>query len=129
MTYVAVDPAAGEVACANAGHPAPRLVLPDGSVRGLEAPGLVLGIDFGQEYDEVRAELPPGATIVLYTDGVIEARQGSDLYGTARLDELLAQQRELPAGELARAVTEDARRYAGGELSDDLAVVVIRRLA
>jgi serine phosphatase RsbU (regulator of sigma subunit) len=129
MTYVAVDPAAGEVACANAGHPAPRLVLPDGSVRGLEAPGLVLGIDFGQEYDEVRAELPPGATIVLYTDGVIEARQGSDLYGTARLDELLVQQRELPAGELARAVTEDARRYAGGELSDDLAVVVIRRLA
>jgi serine phosphatase RsbU (regulator of sigma subunit) len=127
MTYVAVDPLRGEVACANAGHPPPRLVLPDGTVRGLEAPGLVLGIDSGQTYEEVRAELPVGSTIVLYTDGVIEARTGGDLYGTDRLDALLARERGLPAAELARAVTEDARSHAGGELSDDLAVVVIHR--
>jgi serine phosphatase RsbU (regulator of sigma subunit) len=127
MTYVAVDPLRGEVACANAGHPPPRLVLPDGTVHGLDAPGIVLGIDSGQTYEEVRTELPVGSTIVLYTDGVIEARTGGDLYGTDRLDALLAAKRELPAAELARAVTEDARSYAGGELSDDLAVVVIHR--
>jgi serine phosphatase RsbU (regulator of sigma subunit) len=127
MTYVAVDPGRGVVACANAGHPPPRLVLPDGTVSGLDAPGIVLGIDSGQTYEEVRAELPVGSTIVLYTDGVVEARNGGDLYGTERLDALLARERELPAAELARAVTEDARSYAGGELSDDLAVVVIRR--
>jgi serine phosphatase RsbU (regulator of sigma subunit) len=129
MTYLAVDPVRGEVACANAGHPPPRLLGPDGTVRSLDAPGLVLGIDPGQTYDEVRAELAPGAAIVLYTDGVVEARAGGDLYGTERLDELLAASRDLPAGALARAVTEDARRFAGGELSDDLAVVVIRRRA
>ena len=127
MTYVAVDPGRGEVACANAGHPPPRLVLPDGTVSGLDAPGIVLGIDSGQTYLEVRAALPAGSTIVLYTDGVVEARNGGDLYGTARLDALLARDRGLRATELARAVTEDARSYAGGELSDDLAVVVIRR--
>jgi serine phosphatase RsbU (regulator of sigma subunit) len=127
MTYLAVDPARGEVACANAGHPPPRLVLPDGTVRGLESPGIVLGIDTGQIYEEVRAELPVGSTIVLYTDGVVEARNGGDLYGTERLDALLSRERALPAGALARAVTEDARSYAGGELSDDLAVVVIHR--
>jgi serine phosphatase RsbU (regulator of sigma subunit) len=127
MTYVAVDPGRGEVACANAGHPPPRLVLPDGTVSGLDAPGIVLGIDSGQTYPEVRAALPVGSTIVLYTDGVVEARNGGDLYGTDRLDALLVRDRDLPAAELARAVTEDARTYAGGELSDDLAVVVIRR--
>jgi serine phosphatase RsbU (regulator of sigma subunit) len=127
MTYVAVDPGRGEVACANAGHPPPRLVLPDGTVSGLDAPGIVLGIDSGQTYPEVRAALPVGSTIVLYTDGVVEARNGGDLYGTERLDALLVRDRDLPAAELARAVTEDARTYAGGELSDDLAVVVIRR--
>jgi serine phosphatase RsbU (regulator of sigma subunit) len=127
MTYVAVDPARGAVACANAGHPAPRLVLPDGTVTALESPGLVLGIDAGQEYAEARAQLPPDAAIVLYTDGVVEARNGGNLYGPRRLDELIRQQRHLPAAALARAVTEDARRYAGGELSDDLAVVVIQR--
>jgi serine phosphatase RsbU (regulator of sigma subunit) len=127
MTYVAVDPGRAEVACANAGHPPPRLVLPDGTVRGLDARGIVLGIDSGQTFDEVRAELPVGSTIVLYTDGVVEARNGGELYGTERLDALLARERGLPAAELARAVTEDARSYAGGELSDDLAVVVIHR--
>jgi serine phosphatase RsbU (regulator of sigma subunit) len=126
MTYLIVDPARGEVVCANAGHPPPRLVLPDGTVRGLEAPGLVLGIDPGQEYPEVRAAFPPGAALVLYTDGVVEARRGGELYGEERLDELLARHRELPPGEIARLVTEDARGYAGGELSDDLAVVVIQ---
>jgi serine phosphatase RsbU (regulator of sigma subunit) len=127
MTYIAVDPARGEVACANAGHPPPRLMLPDGTVRGLDAPGIVLGIDSGQTYEEMRTELPVGSTIVLYTDGVVEARNGGELYGTERLDALLIELRSLPATELARAVTEDARSYAGGELSDDLAVVVIQR--
>jgi len=127
MTYVAVDPGRGEVACASAGHPAPRLVLPDGTVRGLDASGIVLGIEPGQEYPEVREELPVGAAIVLYTDGVIEARNGGELYGTERLDALLLAHRDEKPAAIARLVCEDARSYAGGELSDDLAVVVIRR--
>ena len=129
MAYLAVDPAKGEVACASAGHPPPRLVLADGTVRGLEADGLVLGIEADQTYDEVRAEFPVGSTIVLYTDGVVESRRRGELYGTDRLDAFLAAQRDLAPRDLAHAVTEDARRYSGGELSDDLAVVVIRRIA
>ena len=127
MTYLAVDGVRGEVACASAGHPAPRLVLPDGTVRGLEAAGLVLGIDPDQEYSETRVELPPDAALVVYTDGVVEARSEGELYGPERLDALIAENRALPADALARAVAEDSRRFAGGELSDDLAVVVIRR--
>ncbi len=127
MTYVVVDGADGSVAGASAGHPAPRIVLPDGSTRPLEAHGLVLGIDSGQEYAESEADLPPGASLVLYTDGVIEARRAGELYGDDRLDALLAERRELPALALATAVAEDAREFAEGDLSDDLAVVVIRK--
>ena len=129
MTYVAIDPVRGEVACASAGHPPPRLVLADGTVSGLDATGIVLGIDSGQSYEEVRAALPAGASIVLYTDGVIEARRDGELYGTERLDALLAADSARTPAELARAVTEDARAFARGEISDDLAVVVIRRTA
>jgi serine phosphatase RsbU (regulator of sigma subunit) len=129
MAYLAIDAAKGELVCASAGHPAPRLVLPDGEVLGLDVSGLVLGIDSGQEYDELRADIPVGASVVLYTDGVVESRRDGELYGTERLDALLAQERTLAPLELAQAVTEDARRYAGGELTDDLAVVVIRRTA
>ena len=115
------------VAAASGGHPASRIVLPDGSIQPLEAHGLVLGIDGGQEYVESHAELPLGASLVLYTDGVIEARRGGELYGDDRLDALLAERHELPARALAAAVAEDARDFAGGDLSDDLAVVVIRK--
>ena len=69
----------------------------------------------------------PDDAVVLYTDGVVEARRDGELYGEERLDVLLARERGLPPAELARAVTEDARSHAGGELSDDLAVVVIHR--
>jgi serine phosphatase RsbU (regulator of sigma subunit) len=127
MSYVVVDGRRGLVVGASAGHPAPRIVLPDRSTRPLESHGLVLGIDSDQEYAESRAELPPGAALVLYTDGVIEARRGGELYGDDRLDALLAQRHQLPARALAAAVAEDAREFAGGDLSDDLAVVVIRK--
>jgi serine phosphatase RsbU (regulator of sigma subunit) len=127
MSYVVVDGGSGRVAGASAGHPAPRIVLPDGSTRPLEAHGLVLGIDGGQEYAESHAELPRGSSLVLYTDGVIEARRDGELYGDDRLDALLAARHELSARALADAVAEDAREFAGGDLSDDLAVVVIRK--
>jgi serine phosphatase RsbU (regulator of sigma subunit) len=127
MSYVVVDGVRGSVAGASAGHPSPRIVQPDGSTNALEARGLVLGIDGGQEYAESHAELPPGASLVLYTDGVVEARKDGELYGDERLDALLASRHGLPARSLAAAVAESARGFAGGDLSDDLAVVVIRR--
>jgi serine phosphatase RsbU (regulator of sigma subunit) len=127
MSYVVVDGATGAVAAASAGHPAPRIVRPDGSTQPLEAHGLVLGIDGGQEYAEARAQLTLGSSLVLYTDGVVEARRKGELYGDERLDALLAERHELTARELAVALAEDAREFAGGDLSDDLAVVVIRK--
>jgi serine phosphatase RsbU (regulator of sigma subunit) len=127
MVYVVVDAARETVACAGAGHPPPRVVLPDGTVEPLETQGLVLGVDAGQDYEVVEAQLPPGAAVVLYTDGVIEARTGGDLYGVERLDALLAERRGLPAEALAQAVVDDCRVFAGGELADDAAVVVIKR--
>lgn len=126
MTYLLFDPVRRTVVCASAGHPPPRVVQPDGSVTGLDASGLALGIDAPQAYESVEAPFEPGTTVVLYTDGVIEARTGGDLYGTERLDEFLSTHRELAPRRLANLLLEECRRFGGGELSDDLAVVVVR---
>jgi serine phosphatase RsbU (regulator of sigma subunit) len=126
MIYLVID-AKGEVAAAGAGHPMPRLVAADGTVTALEAQGLVLGVEPGQQYDEVRATLDVGGAVVLYTDGVLEARFKGELYGFERLDRLLAERHDLPAGLLAQAMLDDCRSYARGELADDCAVVVVKR--
>jgi sigma-B regulation protein RsbU (phosphoserine phosphatase) len=128
MLYLTVDAEIGEVACASGGHPPPRLLHEDGAVEGLEAPGMVLGIESGQPYEELRRPLERGDAVVLYTDGVVEARRGGELYGEERLDKLLGDNRELPAQQLADAILADCRRWVGGDLRDDCAVVVVRRL-
>jgi serine phosphatase RsbU (regulator of sigma subunit) len=127
MVELVVDVAGGEVACAGGGHPAPRLVLPDGTVSGIEATGLALGIEAAQAYETVTVPFPPGAIVVAYTDGVVEARRAGELFGLARLDALLAERRSLPPQELALAVLAACREWTVGELSDDVALVVIRR--
>jgi serine phosphatase RsbU (regulator of sigma subunit)/uncharacterized protein YigA (DUF484 family) len=126
MVYVTID-SAGELFCASAGHPEPRVVTPDGRVTGLACSGLALGVDPEQTYEQVRVELPPGAAVVLYTDGVIESRAGRELFGPERLDRLLAESASAPAQAIADSVLAACRAFAGGELPDDCAIVVLRR--
>jgi serine phosphatase RsbU (regulator of sigma subunit) len=128
MLCLTVDLAREEVACASGGHPLPRLVHPDGRVESVGVSGLVLGIDPAQPYEELRRPFEPGAVVVLYTDGLVEARRSGELFGEERLEAALVAYRDLPAQALAEAVLEDCRRFAGGELRDDCAIVVARRL-
>jgi serine phosphatase RsbU (regulator of sigma subunit) len=126
LLYAIVDARSGEVACASAGHPPARVVDPRGRVTPLGGTGLALGIEADQDYPEERARLEAGSVIVLYTDGVVEARRDKELYGEERLDRLLAQRRGLPAQELAAEILADCRAFAGGELADDCAIVCLK---
>ncbi len=127
MTEIVVNGQTGEVQCASAGHPAPLVVRRDGSVEELAARGVALGIEPGEEYPEETTTLAPGDGVVLYTDGVVEARCEGEQFGVERLDDVLREGAGLPAAELAAAVLERTREFAGGELVDDCAVVVVKR--
>ncbi|WRZ95012.1 SpoIIE family protein phosphatase [Streptomyces sp. NBC_01007] len=82
------------VTWAAAGHPPPVLRTADGDVRVLDArPGAMLGIPLHQEIHDHTARLPPGSTLALYTDGLVERRaQGIDP-GIRRLAEALSGER------------------------------------
>ncbi|WP_037945340.1 PP2C family protein-serine/threonine phosphatase, partial [Streptomyces sp. NRRL WC-3774] len=73
-------PGEPEVLWASAGHPPAVVRAADGTVRVLEAkPGVMLGIPMPYVYKDHRADLPPGSSLVLYTDGLVERRgQGID---------------------------------------------------
>ena len=128
LVYLVLDPRTGELAVAGAGHPAPRLLRADGKLEALDVAGLVLGIEAAQSYDERRAALAVGDAVVLYTDGVLEARREGELYGSERLDATLQREVARSPEELARAVLDDCRAFARGELADDCAIVVVRRV-
>jgi serine phosphatase RsbU (regulator of sigma subunit) len=126
MTYVTVD-ASGRVECASAGHPEPRVLTPSLGVVPIRCSGLALGIDAPQTYEQVGAELPPGGAVVLYTDGVIEARSGTEQFGLERLDRALQAHAAQPAQAIADAAVAACRAFAGQNLADDCAIVVIKR--
>jgi serine phosphatase RsbU (regulator of sigma subunit) len=126
MVYAVIDPTMHEVAYSSAGHPPPRFVGADGTVSTLATTGLALGIERDQEYPAERATLEPGAALVLFTDGVIEARRDGDVYGEGRLDTFLSKHVGLSAQELAEALLADCRAFAEGEVADDCAVVCLR---
>jgi serine phosphatase RsbU (regulator of sigma subunit) len=127
MAYLVIDRERGEVVCAGAGHPPPRIVRADGTVVGLETQGLVLGVEPRQTYAEIRAPVEIGDLVALYTDGVLEARYEGELYGFERLDAILSAGRGLSAEDLAQTVLADCRDFANNELADYCAVVVIKR--
>jgi phosphoserine phosphatase RsbU/P len=126
LLYLLIDGRNGELSCASAGHPPPLLVRPGLAPEPLAARGLALGIESGQRYEEARVRLDSGDAVVLYTDGLVEARRDGELYGEKRLNEALRANAHLPAQELANALLEDCHAFAG-ELADDCAIVVLRR--
>jgi serine phosphatase RsbU (regulator of sigma subunit) len=126
MLFLTADGATGELACASAGHPSPRIVRAGSAPEPLAVRGLALGIAELQDYAMESVHLEPGDAVVLFTDGLLEARRDGELYGEERLDAALDANASLPAEELARALVEDCRAFAG-ELADDCAVVVVKR--
>lgn len=126
MAYLTAD-SQGRIACAGAGHPWPRLLRSNGRVEELRCSGLALGIAPDETYDEVRVQLEPGDSVIVYTDGLVESRREGELYGVERLDAVLAASAALGAQELADRLVAECRAFAGGELPDDCAIVVIRR--
>jgi PAS domain S-box-containing protein len=110
---------------ASGGHPLPYL-LSNNRVRQIGRPGTVLGVVTAAPSHDELVVLHPGEALVLYTDGVIEGRGERGRFGEEQLAELLASVAGADAESIAGAVERAAVAFQDGELSDDLAVLVIR---
>ena len=118
----------GAVRAAFAGHPPGLVARSGGTVDEVPTTGPLLGLLDGLEITDVHATLEPGDALVLYTDGVIEARREHDLFGDDRLSALLASVG--PLGLSAHGIADaihDATIAHAGSTEDDLAILVLRR--
>jgi anti-sigma regulatory factor (Ser/Thr protein kinase) len=85
LVYAVVEPDLGRLRLVNAGHPPPALVIPGGTPRLLEGSCPALGIAEVCRPPEIIVDFPPGATLALFTDGLIERRNEGIDAALARL--------------------------------------------
>jgi anti-sigma regulatory factor (Ser/Thr protein kinase) len=111
----------------SAGHPLPVL-LQGGTARPFGRSGPLLGAIEGAEWPSQDVELAPGDRMVLYTDGVTDARGRDDRFGDARLLELLSAVDGAPPAAVVQAVASALRSYQAGPQRDDTAVLAVGRL-
>lgn len=118
--------AGGEVEIANAGH-CPPLVKRRGSAQIVEAGGLPLGLFRDGHYRTETLHLDPGDRLALYTDGLPETRNATDVeYGASRLSNLLEAQG--PAGNTADVLLRDLASFRGAApQQDDLTIMIVQR--
>ncbi|OZC03927.1 PP2C family protein-serine/threonine phosphatase [Rubricoccus marinus] len=126
FAWALVDPAGGVVRSVTAGHPAPRLVKASGEIARLDVGGPLLGVLADAPYAQLETPFEPGDALVLFSDGVSEARHGDEEFGDhaldAALDALAGQPAESIVDRLGAAVLD----YAD-EIDDDLTLVAVRR--
>ncbi len=124
-----IDRNADALEWTSAGHPPPLLVGADGSVTALEDPDPPLGFVMDGPYRTHTTPFPPGALLVLTTDGILDAMRGDEPFGEERLRKTILRVVTQPAVTIAQDIYAAARRFAGGPLGDDAALAVVRRTA
>ncbi|MFB9351508.1 SpoIIE family protein phosphatase [Streptomyces heliomycini] len=123
--YAVYDPVSRRLTVAAAGHPAPALLLPDGTCRLIHVnAGPPLGVG-GLPFEATELQLPEGAVVALYTDGLIEGRDRD----IDRATEALCRALEVPADSLESLCDGVLKDVLPEEPGDDVALLLARTRA
>ncbi len=132
VCYVVLDPPSGRLDYSLAGHDSPLLIRPadEAAQRLASCGGLPLGLFATASYESGHATLESGDTLVLHTDGVTDARSPTaEFFGSGRLIQALVETKGLDAAEISRHLLARIEEHrAGARLSDDLTLLILRRL-
>ena len=131
LVYAEVPRAPGPLRVLNAGHNPPIVARGGGVVETVEPGGLPLGMFPDASYAAAALELGPGDLLVIYSDGLVEARNGrGEEFGFDRLRHRAPALRDLPPAQAGRMLLEEVDAFLeGGRPQDDLSVVLLRRTA
>jgi phosphoserine phosphatase RsbU/P len=111
---------------ANAGHNAPIVLHRDGTHERLDMGGGVLGIFKQQSFEAGSFQLAPGDRIVLYTDGVTEARDGAGIeFGDSRLIDVLRDCLDADPQIAQEKIFSTVEQFCGGNWEDDATLIVL----
>jgi phosphoserine phosphatase RsbU/P len=123
---IVFDTEAGTLRYASAGHPAVFLFQEDG-VAPLRSTGPLLMLDPKAQYFSREIPMESGDLVVMYTDGLAEARANAGLFGEERIIKTAERELNAPPDVLCKALLDAAKDHAGGVIEDDTAIMAIRR--
>jgi serine phosphatase RsbU (regulator of sigma subunit) len=126
--YVVLSPD-GRLSATFAGHPPVLIFGASGELRQSIGKGAYpLGIKDDLQWETLGGRLEPGETLLLYSDGLPEARRGNDEFGDERVLSLLRQHAGRPPSEITAAISTALSEFCGRQApEDDVSVVAIRR--
>lgn len=114
------------VTFALAGHHPPLLLRATGGVEEIGTLGTALALFAHPELHDITVHLGPGDLLCVFTDGLVEARRGSEMFGADRVAYLLRRHMARPAAELSTLLVDAVHAFHGEQLTDDLAILLIR---
>ena len=129
--YGVLDTRTGELQFANAGHNPPYIFSPDGTFRLLEGNGgPMLGLFPGLTYETSLAKFAPGEGVLVFTDGVTEAKDtAEEFFNDERLEEYLRAHSSQPAEQLVNGLHQKVQEFAkGAPQADDITALALRYL-
>ena len=129
IIYAVWDDSHRTLTVSNSGLPRP-IYMHGGKAQVIEATGLPLGLFDEAEYDEFEFRMKPGDMFVLFSDGILDARnRKGELFGRGRVEKIVAESSGSSAASVVDALFKAvAEHSAGVETFDDQTVVVIRAL-
>ena len=127
LFFAEYEDAARRLRYVNCGHYAPVLLRSDNSFERLDSTATVLGLFPEWDCSMAEAQLLPGDTLALYTDGVTDSfnDRGED-FGEQRLIETLQRHRQLPCRSMLAAVVDDVRQFSLQVQHDDITLIVAK---
>ena len=128
--YVIYNTKTGRVTYCNAGHNPPHILRADGTVERLpKTKNVIVGVYDGVKYKEDTLQLEHGDTLVMFTDGVTEARnQAREEFGTERLNYMLSGLANTNCRQMVETVKAGLATFVdGAEQHDDITMLVIKR--
>ncbi|MHB0999033.1 MAG: SpoIIE family protein phosphatase [Armatimonadota bacterium] len=129
LFYGILDCSANKLVYVDAGHDLPmRYSAADKKLEYLDATGPGLGIMENAVFDEKNITMQPGDVLLLYTDGATDVRQDSNFLTTEGLEHIFLESVERSAEDIADSVLSKILEYSNNKLSDDIAMIVLRRL-
>jgi len=118
----------GTLRIANAGHCPPLILRRDGSLESIASTGPVIGILSEARWSSATTRLEPGESLILYSDGLVEARSANgEEFGIDGLKRILQRRLRAAAATLAADILEAVERHTDGARQDDLTLVIARR--